>query len=83
MLARRGLVERYDAPQDRRLTLRRITPAGATHYQASRERALAALRQVLARLDPADIPVLEHQLKLLLESMQQPVSVASESDNAV
>ncbi len=71
LLVRRGLVERGALPEDRRLTLLRITPAGETLHQAARQRALAALRVLLSRLDPAGLAGLESGLAPLLDLLRQ------------
>jgi DNA-binding MarR family transcriptional regulator len=71
LLVRRGLVERSAMPEDRRLTLLRITLAGETLHQAARQRTLGALRRVLHRLDTPSLAALECGLAGLLALSQQ------------
>ncbi len=53
-LVRRGLVERGEAAEDRRAIPLRITPAGARCFEATQQRALAVLLQLLEQIQPAE-----------------------------
>ncbi len=53
-LVRRGLVEREEAPRDRRATILRLTPDGQRSYDVAQERVLAALLQIVERLPAED-----------------------------
>ncbi len=71
LLVRRGLVERCEQPQDRRLCLLKLTTSGAERLSSAKERALAALMRMLARLEPADLLALERGTELLLEALRR------------
>ncbi len=53
-LVRRGLVEREEAPHDRRATILQLTPAGQRSCDVAQERVLAALLQIVERLPVED-----------------------------
>jgi DNA-binding MarR family transcriptional regulator len=71
VLARRGLVERYAHPQDRRVTLLRLTDAGSTQLSASRERALDFLESLLERLEPGELQRLYDGLEPLAKLLHE------------
>lgn len=53
-LEARGLVERHDAPRDRRAILVRLTPAGKALVEEAHESYLAEERELLAPLDDGE-----------------------------
>lgn len=67
LLVRRGLVERCDDPGDRRCTPLRLTPHGLSRYEAAQRRALTALTELLAKLNPDELVSLQRDLAALLE----------------
>ena len=69
LLVRRGLVQRWERPGDRRATELRITPAGLDQHEAARRRALAALNALLDGIHPADLDALERGLDALSTEM--------------
>lgn len=71
LLVRRGLVERHDMPEDRRVTQLQLTPAGAETWHTVRGRTLDAVKGLLARMNRADVEALERGLAPLLESLQE------------
>ncbi len=71
LLVRRGLVERGAHPEDRRVTLLRITPAGESLYTSARKRSLAALGSLLGRLTPTEAEALRRGLTPLLSILQE------------
>ncbi|MHB0869981.1 MAG: MarR family winged helix-turn-helix transcriptional regulator [Chloroflexota bacterium] len=71
LLVRRGMVERGDEPEDRRLTPLRVTSAGLTRLESSRARALAALDILLEGAEASELVALETGLKLLLNRIHE------------
>lgn len=66
-LARRGLVERRDDPDDRRVSVLYATEAGIEAWHAGRDRALGALELLVAELNPAETHALEVGLRAISE----------------
>ncbi len=71
LLVRRGLVERGEVPEDRRLTTLQLTPTGLERLEAARARALMALERLLEKLEPADVAALERWLESLLDRLHE------------
>ena len=69
-LVRRGLVERRDRPDDRRLTPLQITAEGLQLLEVSRVRSVAALEGVLSPLSPEELTCLERALPSLLAAVR-------------
>ncbi len=66
VLARRGLVERRDDPDDRRVSVLYATEAGIEAWRAGRDRALGALELLVTELSPAETRALEVGLGAIL-----------------
>lgn len=64
-LAARGLVERHPAPDDRRVKLAAVTPAGSETAELLRE-GLDFAREPLGRLSPEERTVLRDLLRRML-----------------
>lgn len=64
-LARAGLVERHAHPDDRRVSLVTVTPAGHDLLTATRRHKTAWLATRLAALDPADLDRLLDAVEVL------------------
>jgi DNA-binding MarR family transcriptional regulator len=70
LLVRRGLVERHEQPDDRRLTPLELTAAGANQLEESRARSVAALEALLARLSAEELEHLGKGLSALLSGVR-------------
>ena len=64
-LVDQGLLTRRDDPADRRHVVLRITDAGSTQLQLFRELNAGQMRTLLARIDAADLAVVERALDVL------------------
>ncbi len=64
-LVDQGLLTRRDDPADRRQALVRISDAGISELELFRELNDRQVRNLLARLDPADLDVVERALHVL------------------
>ncbi len=62
-LVRRGLVERGEAPGDRRVVPLRLTPEGRRCFKIAREKMAAALAKILEQLTPEERAGFELGLK--------------------
>jgi DNA-binding MarR family transcriptional regulator len=58
----RGFIERTRVPEDRRVVLVRVTDAGTRMIQENDALSDELMREVLARLDPAELPVIAHAM---------------------
>ena len=67
-LVDQGLLSRRDDPADRRQALVRITDAGASELELFRELNARQVRNLLARLDAADLAVVERALDVLAKA---------------
>ncbi len=56
----RGFIERSRVPEDRRVVLVRVTEAGTRMIHESDALSDELMRNVLARLDPAELPAIAH-----------------------
>jgi DNA-binding MarR family transcriptional regulator len=56
----RGYIERTRVPEDRRVVLVHVTEAGTRMLQENDALSDELMRDVLARLDPAELPVIAH-----------------------
>jgi len=74
-LVDQGLLLRQDDPADRRQVVLRITDAGATQLELFRELNVGQFRDMLARIDEADLAVVEQALDILATAaLRQTVS---------
>ena len=69
-LVRKGLVERGETAEDRRMVPLRLTPAGVRCFQATQARALAELAQVMERIQPDDRAALARGLQAVARAME-------------
>jgi DNA-binding MarR family transcriptional regulator len=73
-LERRGLVARLPDPADRRGIIVELTDAGLALVDEAVAAKTQADRQLLARMDPADVESLERLLRTLLSALEPPGS---------
>lgn len=66
-----GLLTRQDDPANRRQVILRITGAGTTQLQLFRELNTGQVRGLLARIDDADLVVVERALHILAAAAHQ------------
>jgi len=71
-LVDQGLLNRHDDPADRRQVILRITDAGATQLELFRELNVGQFRDMLARIDEADLAVVERALDILVTAAGAP-----------
>jgi DNA-binding MarR family transcriptional regulator len=67
----RGYVERTRVPEDRRVVLVRVTEAGRRLLDENDALGDGLMREILARLDPGELPVIAHatrELRVALEA---------------
>jgi len=76
-LVDQGLLNRQDDPADRRQVVLRITDAGATQLELFRELNAGQFRDLLTRLDEADLPVVERALAILAAAAGTPRGAAA------
>jgi len=69
-LERRGFVRRLDDPNDRRGVIIELTPDGLAAVDAAVEANTASDRQLMERLDPAELATLESLLRKLLAGLE-------------
>ncbi len=82
LLARRGMVERRDDPEDRRVSVLVATPAGVEAWRSARSRALAALEALVSRLGPGEARALELGLRSVLFTVAPDAAAQHEEANA-
>jgi DNA-binding MarR family transcriptional regulator len=78
-----GLIERAADPEDGRAELVSLTGAGEERLDAARDAMCAALAE---RLDPWDLPEIEHVIETLIElaqRLQNPLTPAQKLDHHV
>ena len=73
-LERRGLVARLPDPADRRGIIVELTDAGLALVDEAVAAKTQADRQLLARMDPADVESLQRLLRTLLSALEPPGS---------
>lgn len=71
-LVDQGLLNRQDDPADRRQVVLRITDAGATQLELFRELNVGQFREMLSRIDEADLAVVERALHILATAAGAP-----------
>lgn len=67
-LVDQGLLARQDDPADRRHVILRITPPGTTQLELVRELNAGQVRGLLARVDAADLAVVEQAIAILADA---------------
>lgn len=65
MLEQRGWVARVRSPEDRRVVIIQVTPAGRQALQDTHQRAAAYLTELLMMLEPAELESLRQGLHVL------------------
>ena len=71
----RGFIERTRVPEDRRVVLVRVTEAGTRILDENDALSDGLLREVLSRLDPAELPVIAHAVSELRAGFEATVSL--------
>jgi DNA-binding MarR family transcriptional regulator len=79
-LVDQGLLMRADDPADRRHVVLQTTPAGATQLERFRELNAGQVRGLLARIDDADLAIVERSLDILAAAAGTPRDPASASN---
>ena len=73
----RGFIERTRVPEDRRVVLVRITEAGTRILDETDALSDGLLREILARLDPAELPVIAHAVSELRAGFEATASITT------
>lgn len=76
-LVDQGLLNRRDDPADRRQVVLRITDAGTTQLELFRELTAGQFRDLLTRIDEADLEVVERALAILAAAAGAPRGAAA------
>ncbi|HYN48396.1 MAG TPA: MarR family transcriptional regulator [Candidatus Nanopelagicales bacterium] len=76
-LVDQGLLNRRDDPADRRQVVLRITDAGTTQLELFRELNAGQFRDLLTRIDEADLEVVERALAILAAAAGTPRGAAA------
>src|SRR3954452_12423346 len=71
----RGLVERHRVPEDRRVVLVRVTDTGRKLLEENNALGDGFMREILARLDPAELPVIAHATRELRTAVEATTSL--------
>ena len=64
-----GYVERVDDPEDRRVVINRLTPAGSALVERLREERRLRVEQALGRLSPREVAILHEGLTALAAAL--------------
>jgi DNA-binding MarR family transcriptional regulator len=75
-----GLAVRHEDASDRRQVVIRATPQAQTVLERFRELNAAAIRHLLAYIDPADLPVIERAIGLMLEASDRAAAEPTPAD---
>lgn len=78
-LVDQGFLTRQDDPADRRQVMLRITDAGANQLELFRELSAGQVRDLLARIDDADLADVERALDILADAALRPSVAPPES----
>lgn len=70
-LVEHGLVTRQEDPLDRRILRMRATPKGMEMLERLANVRREVLAEIVARIDPADFPVVEHALEILTRAVER------------
>jgi DNA-binding MarR family transcriptional regulator len=73
-LVDQSFLDRHDDPADRRQVVLRITEAGASQLELFRELSAGQVRDLLARIDEADLAVVARALDILAATALRPVA---------
>ena len=74
-LEERGFIERNRVPEDRRIVLVRVTQAGSRILDEHDALSDELLREVLSRMDPADVPAIAHAVAELRAGFESTASL--------
>lgn len=77
-LVSKGYIERQPNPQDRRVSLIRLTPAGSEKLRSIRPRHHAQVSRRIRRIGPEHVHQLRDLLKALYDGLQTPDSEAED-----
>jgi MarR family transcriptional regulator, organic hydroperoxide resistance regulator len=69
-LEERGYIERTRVPEDRRVVIVRVTDTGTRMLQENDALSDELMRDVLARLDPGELPVIAHAVAEVRASLE-------------
>jgi len=78
-LVDQGFLSRTDDPADRRQVVLGISHAGADQLKLFRELSAGQVRHLLARIDEADLAVVERAIEILAAAALRPASASSAS----
>jgi DNA-binding MarR family transcriptional regulator len=82
-LVDQSFLDRHDHPADRRQVVLRITDAGASQLELFRELSAGQVRDLLARIDEADLAVVARALDILAATALRPVAATLASRSRV
>jgi len=82
-LVDQGLLDRRDDPADRRQVILRITEAGAQQLELFRELNAGQVRDLLARIDAADLGVVSRALEILAAAALRPTAPPASRSHAI
>jgi DNA-binding MarR family transcriptional regulator len=82
-LVDQSFLDRHDDPADRRQVVLRITDAGASQLELFRELSAGQVRDLLARIDEADLAVVARALDILAATALRPVAATLASRSRV
>jgi DNA-binding MarR family transcriptional regulator len=82
-LVDQSFLDRHDDPADRRQVVLRITDAGASQLELFRELNAGQVRDLLARIDEADLAVVARALDILAAAALRPVAATLASRSRV
>ena len=78
----RGFIERSRVPEDRRVVLVRVTEAGTRMIQESDALSDELMRNVLGRLDPAELPAIAHAVAEVRSALEATAAVPARNLHA-
>lgn len=81
-LVRRGLLERHEDEQDRRIKRLRLSPAGREAAGRIREARLAGIEEIAARLTPAERTRIAEAVRPLIAAARHPGTDTTDEDPA-
>lgn len=76
-----GLLRRHDDPDDRRQVVVTTTPEAVALLERFRELNLRQLRELLARLQPDELDIVDRSLEILDRAVDRTVTTAHNREN--
>jgi Transcriptional regulators len=76
-----GLLRRHDDPDDRRQVVVTTTPEAVALLERFRELNLRQLRELLARLQPDELDIVDRSLEILDRAVDRTVTAAHDREN--